>query len=283
MATFYNRATLSYNGGVVNSNTTSGELLAPLSVTKTAIVDEYSDQSEISYAVNILNAGTVAVNGLTVLDDLGAYEYNTTTYIPLDYIDGSVKYFVNGILQPTPAVTTVNGLQILAIDVPADGVATLLYTTRVNSFAPLDVGSSIENNVTLTGDCAEGITDSQVITAEEGIDLDITKSLAPTTVTCAGNLSYTIEIFNNGNRATLATDNVVVTDVFNPPIQNITVTYNGTPWTQPDDYSYDPVTGVFTSVIGAITVPPATYARDPESGEWVTTQGSVSLVISGNL
>jgi hypothetical protein len=37
MATFYNRATLSYNGRLTNSNQTEGELLETLGVTKTAI------------------------------------------------------------------------------------------------------------------------------------------------------------------------------------------------------------------------------------------------------
>ena len=39
MATFTNQATLRYNGNIVNSNITTGELLEVLSATKTAVLD----------------------------------------------------------------------------------------------------------------------------------------------------------------------------------------------------------------------------------------------------
>ena len=48
MAIFYNQATLSYNGGTVNSNITSGEIIEVLSATKTAVTDVYSDGSDIT-------------------------------------------------------------------------------------------------------------------------------------------------------------------------------------------------------------------------------------------
>lgn len=283
MATFFNRATLSYNGGVVNSNVTRGEILTPISVTKTATVDEYNGDSQITFAVNIINAGSIAVDGITVNDDLGQYQLDTVTYQPLDYVDGSLKYFVNGVLQPAPAVLTDNGLQISGIAIPADGNVALLYTTLVNGFAPLEAGSQIENNLTLDGSCGEGIAATEIISVAEEINLDITKSLCPTTVTCDGNVNYTLEILNYGNRATVATDNLIVTDVFNPPFENITVTYNGAAWTQPDDYVYDPVSGVFQTVLGAITVPAASFERDAESGEIITTPGKATIVINGNL
>ena len=37
MATFYNQATLSYGGNIMNSNTTEAELLSGLELTKTAL------------------------------------------------------------------------------------------------------------------------------------------------------------------------------------------------------------------------------------------------------
>ena len=96
MATFYNQATLSYSGGTVNSNVTSGELLEVLSAEKTAVVDEYTQGSDVTYVVNIINSGNTPFTGLSVSDDLGAYPFGSTTLQPLDYVDGSVKYFVNG-------------------------------------------------------------------------------------------------------------------------------------------------------------------------------------------
>ena len=41
MATFYNQATLSYNGNTTTSNITTGELVEVLSATKTAVQTEY--------------------------------------------------------------------------------------------------------------------------------------------------------------------------------------------------------------------------------------------------
>ena len=66
MATFFNQATLSYSGGTVNSNVTTGEILEVLSATKTAVVDEYSQGSDVTYVVNIINSGTVPFTGISV-------------------------------------------------------------------------------------------------------------------------------------------------------------------------------------------------------------------------
>ena len=41
MATFTNRATLSYTGGIVDSNTVTGEILDVLSASKIAVMDDY--------------------------------------------------------------------------------------------------------------------------------------------------------------------------------------------------------------------------------------------------
>ena len=126
MATFFNQATLSYSGGTVNSNITSGEILEVLSATKTAVVDEYTIGSEVTYAVNIVNSGNIAFTGLTLTDNLGAYTVNGITLQPTDYVADSVKYFVDGILQPTAAVTAGPPVVISGINVPANGNTTVL-------------------------------------------------------------------------------------------------------------------------------------------------------------
>lgn len=86
MAVFTNQATLTYNGNVINSNITTGEILEVLSATKTAVVETYSQDSEITYVIQILNSGTTAFTGLTITDDLGSYAFGTTTLVPLDYV-----------------------------------------------------------------------------------------------------------------------------------------------------------------------------------------------------
>lgn len=86
MAVFTNQATLTYNGNVINSNITTGEILEVLSATKTAVVETYSQDSEITYVIQILNSGTTAFTGLTITDDLGSYAFGTTTLVPLYYV-----------------------------------------------------------------------------------------------------------------------------------------------------------------------------------------------------
>ncbi|MBQ7055247.1 MAG: hypothetical protein IJN97_08475 [Oscillospiraceae bacterium] len=283
MATFFNQATLSYSGGTVNSNITTGEILEVLSVTKTAVVGEYSQGSEITYVINILNSGNTAFTGLTVTDDLGAYEFNGATLTPLEYVDGSVKYFINGDLQAAPSVTAGPPLAVSGITVPAGSVATIAYTAQANGFAPPAVGGTVENTATVSGAGITDLTASETVTAEDEPRLDITKSLSPSTVTENGQITYTFVIRNTGNAPADATDNVVITDTFNPALSGITVTYNGTTWTTPESYTYDEATGLFTTIPGQITVPAATFTQDPTTGVWVTTPGSVTLTVTGTI
>ena len=86
-----------------------------------------------------------------------------------------------------------------------------------------------------------------------------------------------------GNRAATATDSLVISDVFSPPLSDITVTYNGTLLVAGTDYTYDPVTGEFATALGVVTVPAATVTQDPETGLFITVPGESVLTVSGNL
>ena len=72
MASFYNQATLSYNGNTTTSNITTGELLEVLSATKTALRNNYTSNENVTYIISIINSGSTAFTGLTVTDNLGA-------------------------------------------------------------------------------------------------------------------------------------------------------------------------------------------------------------------
>lgn len=105
MATFTNYATLSYTGGTTDSNTVTGELLETLTAAKTAVTDTYSQRDTVTYVISLVNSGATALTALTVTDDLGGYSFGDTTVYPLSYVDGSLRYYVNGALQPAPTVT----------------------------------------------------------------------------------------------------------------------------------------------------------------------------------
>ncbi len=284
MATFFNQATLSYNGNVVNSNVVSGEVVAVLSATKTAIGGGYGETDEVTYVINIINSGATAYTGLTVTDDLGAYDQNGTTVTPLDYVDGSLRYFINGTLTTAPTVVAGPPLSITGINIPANSNAYIVYQARLNEFAPLDGGSSITNTATLNGAGISAVDAAATLPVDNFIDLTINKSVTPTTVSENGQVTYTFVIQNTGNRETNVADNVVVTDLFAPVLNPITsVTVDGTPLALGTGYTYDTGSGVFSTVAGAITVPAATFTRNPDTGAVVVTPGSTVLTVTGNI
>lgn len=284
MAVFYNQANLSYNGGNTNSNIVTGEILESLTVTKTAINPTYSAGDTVTYAVNILNSGTSAVTGLTVTDNLGEYTSGTTTVTPLTYVTGTVNYYQNGVLQPSPAVTSTSPLVLTGINVPAGGNTTIIYSATANEGAPLAEGSTIVNTVTVDGESVTApVTASATVTVVTEPVLTISKGINPTVVTENSLLNYTFTIQNLGNRAAVATDNLVVTDTFEPVLDNITVTINGQVATEGTDYTYDEATGLFTTVEGVITVPAATFTQNPTTGEWTVTPGTTVIVVTGTV
>ena len=281
MATFTNRATLTFNGGSTNSNTVTGELVEVLTATKTAIPQTYRPGDRVTYVVTLVNTGTVALTGLTVQDNLGAYTPDAVTLYPLTY--ESALFYQNGVLQPTPAVTPGPPLSFGNVSVPAGGNATLVYDVIVNEYASPLSGGTVENTVTVTGDgLASPVTATEIITALDATDLTITKSVCPAVVTDNGQLTYTFVIQNSGNAEAVATDDLVLTDTFNPILNPITVTYNGVTWTEGVNYTYYPATGAFATLPGQITVPAATYTANPD-GTWTVTPGTSVITVVGTV
>ena len=284
MAQFTNQAQLSYNNTVVNSNVVVGEILEVVSANKTAVVDTYSAGSTVTYAISIVNAGATAITNLTITDNLGAYPQGGETRIPLDYVDGSVQLFINGVLQTPPAVTATPTLVFSGITLPADSDLVLVYSVNINDLAPLGVDGSIVNTATITGNgIPTPVTVSETITPEEAPQLRITKSLEPVPVSENGVLTYRFVIDNYGNVATVATDNVALSDLFDPILSGITVSLDGATWTEGVQYNYNEATGQFNTVPGQITIPAATYTQDPVTGVWSTTPGSVVLTVTGTV
>ena len=285
MPTFTNQAQLTYNNTVVNSNVAVGEIVQVLSATKTALSGSYTIGDKITYAVGIVNTGNTPFTGITVTDDLGAYTFGEdTTLYPLTYVDGSVLVLTNGVPGAEPTVTAGPPLVISGITVPANGSVVIIYEAEVNAFAPGDVGGTITNTVTISGEgLSTPITADETVTVDEGPDLTITKSISPIPVNENGQVTYTFTIQNYGNAEADAEYNVTLTDTFDPILSNITVQYNGAILTEGTDYTYDQTTGLFATVPGRITVPAATFAQDPVTGVISVTPGVSTLVVTGTI
>lgn len=283
MASFTNFATLSYNGGTTNSNIVTGEILEALTAVKTAVSANYSAGDRITYALSLVNTGTAAITDYTVTDNLGGYTVGANTVYPLAYNAGTVRYYINGVLQIAPTVTAGPPLTVTGLTVPAGGSAVLIYETTATPVAPLATGSSITNTATITGaGLTTPITAQATVETANSADLTISKALSPTTVTENGQITYTFVISNTGNTEATAADNVVVTDTFDPILRNIAVTYNGTAWTEGTNYTYNTATGVFTTLAGQITVPAASFTQNTD-GTFTVTPGTTTLVITGTV
>lgn len=283
MATFHNYATLTYRGGSAVSNLVTGELVEALSVTKTAVVDQYAPGGSVTYAVSIVNSAQTAVSNLTLSDDLGAFAVEKGTAAPLAYTAGSLKLYSGGILQTPPPVTVGPPLLIQGLTVPGDSSLLLIYQAKTTEYAPLDSTGQIVNTATVSGgNLAVPITASATVQPESGVSLSISKFISPSVVTEDGTLTYTFLISNCGCVAAGVEEGVTVADIFDPVLNDLTVTLNGTALA-PGQYSYAPATGEFSTTAGAITVPAASATQDEQTGIWTLTPGTATLEISGTV
>lgn len=283
LAAFTNQAFLTYNGITTPSNTVVGELEQELTLTKTAVRDDYDRQNTVTYVLSMINSGANDQTDLTVTDDLGAYTFGTGTLYPLRYINGSVKYYLSGVLQPSPTVATTSPLTVTGINIPAGANVMLIYDTAVTEYASPEQDANITNTATVGDALAGGTSASATVTASNAPILTITKSINPPTLTTGSTVTYTFEIQNTGNAAATADVNAVITDMFDPKLADISVTYNGTAWTAGTEYTYDQTTGVFATVAGNVTVPAAVFSQNTQTGAWSSTPAASTLVITGTI
>ncbi len=281
---FTNQATLTYDGRTLNSNVATGELLEVLSTTKTALDANYRPGDTVTFVINSVNSSNDALTGMTITDDLGGYEFNGSTVFPLQYVPDSARLFIGGELQTTPNITAGPPLTATGITIPPNTNAQLIYQATVTAFAPPTPGGTVTNTATVNGaGISVPATAAETILVGDGANLDIRKSVSPTTVAENGRLTYTFTLLNYGNEEAGATSNPVITDTFNPILNDLAVDFNGTPWTAGTNYTYDTATGQFTSGAGQITVPPATYSQDPATGAYVTVPGTATLTVTGTI
>jgi uncharacterized repeat protein (TIGR01451 family) len=274
MADITNQAKLTYsNNRSALSNIATGTFVAPYTITKAAVNNDYVSNDDVTYIVTINNTSPSALTNITVVDNLGAYTYGALTLYPLTFV-GPVLYYINGTPQAniTPTQTTPI-LELTVPTVPSNGSVTLVYEVEVNQFAPLDVDESITNAVTIPE--LDGISATATIFTEAIPQLAITKSISPNPIIDNQPVTYTFIINNYGNTAS---SDVVLTDLFDPVLTDIVVTNDGTVLVEGDDYTY--AAGLLTILSGVLTVPAATFTQDA-NGVVTATPGSTTVVVTG--
>ena len=282
MAIFSNQATLNFKGTSTNSNIAYGEILDILTATKLSVEGTYTPGTLVTYVVTLCNTGNTILSNLTITDDLGGYTFGGATVYPLSYEAGSAVLLIDGVPQAAPVVTAGPPLVVSGISIPAGSDAVLVYQARANEFANPAMGGTITNTVTITGNGLNGpVTATATVTATAAPVLTITKSITPTQVVDNDRVTYTFVIQNAGNQAVVATDDATISDVFDPILTALAVTFNGAAWTQGINYDYSEATGQFTTLPGQLVVPAATYTQDPVTGAYTVNPGIATLVVSG--
>ena len=284
MAIFSNQATLTYNGNTTNSNIAYGEILDVLTASKTSVEGIYTQNGLVTYVITLRNTGNAALNGLSVSDNLGGYDFGGTTLYPLTYSDGSATLFIDGVLQPDPAVAPGPPLVISGINIPGGSDAVLVYQARANQYAPPTADGVITNTATITGDgLSAPVVATETVNSATTPILTISKSITPSQVVDNDRVTYTFVIQNSGNQAVVATDNAAISDVFDPILTALAVNLDGVSWTEGVQYNYIEATGLFTTVPGQITVPAAIYTQDPVTGAYSVTPGITTLTVTGTI
>ncbi|MBQ9468472.1 MAG: hypothetical protein IJU52_05650 [Clostridia bacterium] len=282
MATFTNKATLTYNGVAVDSNTVTGKIEELLEIYKTAQTETYAT-GPVTYTVTLVNNGLTALENLTLTDDLGAYEAGGGTVYPLQ-ANGPVRYFLDGVPKPDPAFTSDAGLVISGISLPAGSSAAIVYTATPTEFAPRDGDVGVTNTVTATGaGLAAPVSAQATVLPASGAVMAVYKSVTPDVVGEDAEISYAFIIENSGVEAVDPKSAAVLSDVFTPILHNIAVTLDGTALSEGTGYTYDESTGEFSTVPGVIDVPAATVTQDPATGAYTVVPGSVTLTVTGTI
>ena len=261
MAQFTNQAQLSYNNATINSNIAVGEILEILSADKIAVTTTYNAGGDVTYVISAVNSGTTPVGGISVTDNLGAYPFGEATLYPLTYKDGSVRLYINGVLQAAPTTVAGPPLVISGITLPANSNMVLVYEANVTAFAPLGEGDSIVNTATITGGgLSTPVTVNETVTPVAEPLLDITKSISPVPVAENGVVTYTFLIRNNGNAPADATANVTLSDTFLPVLSGLTVLLDGVALAEGTGYTYAITEGDFATVPGVLYEPYRLFA-----------------------
>jgi len=127
MAVFSNKANLKYNGKSIDSNTVYGNMPSSALLTKHHVESDYASGSTITYIINIVNISDAALTDISLV---------------------TIMFYLDGIMQPAPPLSSDGELTVNNLTIPSGSVATIIYQTTVAVLTPV----SITNTVTLSGD-----------------------------------------------------------------------------------------------------------------------------------
>ena len=285
MPTIENFATVRYTSGGVPVTTVSNiaqiDLASSVTFNKRTVGNAYSEGDLVTYIMTVSNTSSNPLNTVSITDNLGTFTYQKGELTPLTYV-GPAILLVDGQDASANLTTDSSVPSQLVFTIPAlaaGATANIIYTARVNEFAPLELDSTIVNDATLTtdSDCADGNA-TATVTVAPAADVSIFKQMSPNPVVCGDTVTYTIRLYNYGN---IAAENVQLTDVFDPIPANITVSRNGVLL---DGTAYIYENGTLTvPATASETIPAATFTRDATTGEVVVTPGTVEYVITGTI
>lgn len=272
-----------YNGQTATavSNVATATLTEALSAEKVSVEQVYRLGEELTFSASFANSSGAALTNVTVSDDLGSYQYGTSTLTPLTFVEPAIL-FVDGVFSGNIAGTVSESSVTFIIPTLASGSrAQIIYKAAVNNYAQLVEGSQIINTVSITANgMANPVTASNTVTVDNYADVTITKSMTPSSVTDGEALTYTFVINNYGNAEAT---NIVLVDSFDPAPENIVVQVNGV--TVPStDYSY--TGGVLTLPSGGtytLSLPASTITQSIVDGLVTVTPSSLTVTVTGTI
>ena len=273
MADVMNTANISYTyagagaDSTAESNTTSTTVQSAccLEITKMAMSSGFIPGDNVSFMLRILNAGTEALTGVVVEDNLGAYEDSGATIVPMSYVSGTAAQSTDHAEWVTVTPTQTNPL---TFEIGALGVGEeveITYTALVSgSFG----GEEISNTASVSGEgSASTVVDSatSVLPKASYAQLSVEKTGSADTVVTGTPFTYSLSISNTGNADATG---IVVTDQLpsNFVLSGINMIQNGTT-TPIDATDYSVVDGLLTvpasgSSLSFVVAPEGSAAND---------------------
>lgn len=240
----------------------------------------YVKNSKLTYVINLYNNGKKTISNININDDLGKFNLNGKIIYPLNYINNSIKVFINGVANTNNKVNYDKELTISNITLNDKEVATILYQTEINEYAPLNANDFIKINIEID---YLGINKknklTEVIKCENYQDIEVVKNIISENSNDSYNVTYII--LNYGNKEVEKEDQTNLSDIFNPIIKGIKVELNDLILT-PNNYLYNQINGSFSINKGVISVPKASYIVD-DKGKVKINPGKTIIKIIGKL